>query len=71
MIDVFISWLLDNKQWLFSGVGVGIFGLLGRLFYKQRQNTSFQKIRSGNNSTNLQAGRDINLGTTTKGNDVE
>ncbi|NTU45044.1 MAG: hypothetical protein HGA99_05920 [Chlorobiaceae bacterium] len=66
-----MNWLLDNKQWLFSGVGLGIVGLIGRLFYNKQQKTSSQTIRSGNNSTNFQAGNDINIGTRTKGKDVE
>ena len=63
--------LLDNKEWLFSGVGVVVVAWIGRHFYKQWQTVSSQAIQSGDKSTNLQAGRDVNIGTKMKGNDVE
>lgn len=71
LFDAFIHLVLNNKEWLFSGVGVLAISWVGRHFYKQRQTTSSQKILSGNNSTNLQSGRDINFGTRKKGDDVE
>ena len=55
---------------LFSGAGVVIIGWLGRLIFKKTRTSSTQTIRSGDNSTNVQAGRDVSIGTK-KGNDVE
>lgn len=69
-MDVFISWLFNNKEWLFSGLGLMIIAWIGRLFYKQPQTTSSQHIRSGDSSTNVQAGRDVNIGTKKKRHDV-
>lgn len=70
-MDVITSLLFDNKEWLFSGLGLMIIAWIGRLFYKQRQITSSQNIRSGDTSTNVQAGRDVNIGTKKKRHDVE
>jgi len=65
-----MAWILDNKEWLFSGVGIVIIAWVFRLFYKQRQ-TSSQTIKSGDNSTNIQAGRDINMTSKDKGSDAK
>jgi hypothetical protein len=55
-----LTWLIDNMEWIFSGIGVAAIGWLFLLF-KRRQNGLNQRQRSGRNSTNLQAGKDINL----------
>lgn len=55
-----LTWVLENKEWIFGGIGVAaITGLLGLFIH--RQISLSQGQRSGNNSTNLQSGRDINL----------
>lgn len=52
----FVDWLIANKEWVFSGIGVMLLGLfIGR--------SAWQRQRSGDNSTNNQAGRDINVGS--------
>jgi hypothetical protein len=56
-----IKWVVDNKEWLFSGVGIVVVLWIGRAIFKVRQAKSSQKIRSGNNSINMQAGRDIKI----------
>jgi hypothetical protein len=54
------NWILNNKEWLFSGVGVAaIVSLVG--FLSRRKSASRQKQRSGRNSTNIQAGRDVTI----------
>jgi len=70
-LDEFAAWVIDNKQWLFSGVGVVVVTLMGRLIFKKRYASSTQTIRSGDSSTNVQAGRDVNIGTEQKRSDVE
>lgn len=64
-------WLNDNKEWLFSGVGLMVIATIIRLLYKRRQISSSQTIRSGNSSTNVQAGQDAYVGTKKKDLDVE
>lgn len=56
-----LSWLVDNKEWVFGGVGVAIVTGLIALFTRRRGNGE-QRQTSGANSTNLQSGRDINIG---------
>lgn len=58
------QWLAVNRQWVFSGIGV--FVLAGLFWFIRRFLTPAaplkQSQRSGPHSTNLQAGRDINIG---------
>lgn len=57
--------LVENKEWLFSGLGVcllvGLFQML-----RGRHDSSKQVIRSGHNSINVQAGQDITIGNNKK-----
>ena len=54
------QWILENKEWLFSGIGVIAIGFLIRLIAKNAS-TSKQVQKAGKNSENYQAGRDINI----------
>jgi hypothetical protein len=56
-----LAWVIDNKEWIFGGIGVAVVtGVIALL--RRRQNGVTQKQTSGANSTNVQAGRDINVG---------
>lgn len=70
-MEDFVVWVIDNKQWLFSGVGLAVVVWVGRLIFKKRSASTTQNIRSGDNSTNIQAGGDINVGTRNTRDDVE
>lgn len=70
-MEEFVAWVIDNKQWLFSGAGLVVVAWMGRLIFKKRYASSTQTIRSGDSSTNVQAGRDVSIGTKKNGNDVE
>ena len=52
-----IEYLIDNKEWLFSGLGVAVISWL--LF----RNSSASKMsqKSGGNSTNVQVGGDFTM----------
>ncbi|BDB71708.1 hypothetical protein Cthiooxydans_41200 [Comamonas thiooxydans] len=54
-----INWFSNNKEWVFSGFGVTLILLIISLFKKSKP-SQYQK--SGNNSTNYQAGGNINIG---------
>jgi plastocyanin domain-containing protein len=54
-----MEWIIKNKDWIFSGIGVFILGLIINWFRKGKSNSQTQK--SGSNSTNFQSGRDINI----------
>ena len=71
-MEDFAAWVIDNKEWLFSGVGLVVVAWVGRLIFKKKTYaSSTQTIRSGDSSTNVQAGRDVNIATKKMGNDVE
>ncbi|WP_228052530.1 hypothetical protein [Nodosilinea sp. LEGE 07298] len=62
-MDKLMQWFNDNKEWVFSGIGLSVIGLIWKFFFKDKSSSSrSQTIRSGRNSTNFQAGRDINNG---------
>jgi hypothetical protein len=56
-----MQWIIDNKDWIFSGVGIFIIPLVIGIFVK-KQSSSKQIQKSGSKSTNYQAGGDINIG---------
>jgi len=56
-----ISWLSQNRTWVFSGIGVAVpIAIVGWLLSRGRAKRS-QGQQSGAGSSNLQAGRDINV----------
>ncbi len=69
-LDEFIQWLGANKEWIFSGVGVVFVAWIWRVIFKGKRASS-QEIRSGDKSSNIQAGRDIRIETKSKRADVE
>jgi len=64
-------WLINNKEWFFSGGGIVLVSWIGRILFIRMQDSSTQTIRSGDNSKNVQAGRDVYIGTKKKSADVE
>jgi plastocyanin domain-containing protein len=62
-MEKLMQWINDNKEWVFSGIGLALIGLIWKFFFKDKSASGrSQTIRSGRNSTNFQAGRDINKG---------
>lgn len=53
-----LEWLLDNKEWLFSGIAIAIPIALVGWWLSTRSN---QNQVSGNNSNNIQAGGNITI----------
>lgn len=56
-----MEWIMENKEWIFSGVGVVVIGAVGRFLYKKRSESG-QVQKSGKNSVNIQVGKDFNIG---------
>lgn len=56
-----MQWLLENKEWIFSGIGVFVISVIGALLLNKKSRSK-QVQKSGANSTNYQAGGDINIG---------
>jgi predicted tellurium resistance membrane protein TerC len=56
-----MNWILENKEWLFSGIGVSIIVLVISLIRKNQKKKSIKmEQESGDNSTNIQIGGDFN-----------
>lgn len=56
-----MQWILNNKEWIFSGVGVFILSIVLGFVFKNRSALK-QNQRSGSNSKNYQAAGDIKIG---------
>ena len=55
-----MQWIIEHKEWLFSGIAVAIpLAILG-WFFSSKKNRQSQK--SGNNSTNIQVGGNLEVG---------
>jgi hypothetical protein len=54
--------ILNNIEWIFSGIGVSILSIIFLIFQrKKRHNSNIkQKISSGKKSTNIQIGQITN-----------
>ena len=67
------EWLIQNRQWLFDGLGtailLGIAGFVVRQFRKRAPKPGKQVQISGNNSINMQAGYDLNINSPRSGID--
>ena len=55
-----MDWIIENKEWLFSGVAIGIPIALIGWFISSQGNKQVQK--GGKNSTNIQVGGSLNIG---------
>ncbi|MBN1545519.1 MAG: hypothetical protein JW902_02550 [Syntrophaceae bacterium] len=56
-----MGWVIDNKEWIFSGVGIFLISTTIVFLFKKRSSVNqFQK--SGKNSTNYQSAGDIKIG---------
>lgn len=70
-MEKYFAWITENKEWLFSGGGVVVVAWVVRLIFKKDSASSTQSIRAGNDSINVQAGRDVSVVTSKNRNDVE
>jgi hypothetical protein len=60
-----LQWLIDNKEWVFSGIGIPICVWIITLIVKKKNApkipVSGQSQTSGNHSTNIQGGNDVTV----------
>ncbi|SET69401.1 hypothetical protein SAMN05216326_1682 [Nitrosomonas marina] len=56
-MDEVMSWIIDNKEWIFSGAGIALIANVIR----KKKGRSNQSIKSGRNTTNIQVGNDLNI----------
>lgn len=58
-----MKWLLDNANWIFSGVGIVLFTGIGYLVQRfLDKETRGQQQRADRGSVAIQAGRDVQVG---------
>jgi hypothetical protein len=56
-MEDFVNWLSDNANWIFSGIGTTIVGFI--IGWVTKGYHVSQSQRSGDNSSNIQVGRDL------------
>lgn len=54
-----MEWLIENKDWVFSGIGVLILSTIGGFIFKK--NHTKQNIEAGNNSVNIQNSSNVKV----------
>ena len=52
--DLYMTWIIENKQWLFSGIAIAIPLAIIGWFFSNQGNKQIQK--GGDSSTNIQVG---------------
>lgn len=55
-----MEWVMKNVEWVFSGIGVLVISVIGGMFFKKEKNPK-QNINSGDNSTNIQGSKNVNV----------
>lgn len=56
-----MKWLIENVDWIFSGIGILVLSTIGGFIFKKNQ--SQQKIEAGNNSVNIQGSSNVKVRT--------
>ncbi|QBQ54007.1 hypothetical protein E3U44_05395 [Nitrosococcus wardiae] len=52
-----LDYIMNNKEWIFSGIGVAVISWVS---FRKSSNTKMTQ-KSGDNSTNIQVGGSINV----------
>ena len=55
-----MEWIIENKDWLFSGIAIAVPLAIAGWFISTRGNKQVQK--GGKNSTNIQVGGNFKIG---------
>lgn len=56
-----MEWLYQNKEWLFSGIGLAVLSAIVGLLFKGKNRKGNQNINTGDGSVNMQSERDIEI----------
>jgi predicted tellurium resistance membrane protein TerC len=56
-----MDWIINNKEWIFSGIGVFIIAFVLKIFLSRNNRTIKQIQNTGKESTNIQSAGDINI----------
>ncbi|ADD03132.1 hypothetical protein Thit_1893 [Thermoanaerobacter italicus Ab9] len=63
------NWLITNKEWVFSGIGVAVLTVLFSLFKSKRDKRINQKQIAGDGSINIQIGENVKISKS--GDDIQ
>jgi hypothetical protein len=55
-----LDWILENKEWLFSGVGIVMISSVLGIIFKSKKSPN-QNIEAGNGSNNVQGGKNVTV----------
>jgi len=55
-----MNWIIENKEWVFSGIGVFILSLIISFIFKRRGKVNMTQ-KSGKGSVNIQAGEKVEI----------
>ena len=61
-MGLFLNYIVDNKEWIFSGIGVAILGFISTRFYKKRRKSDLGDVKIENNPS-IQQNVNIYTGT--------
>lgn len=61
-----IPWLAENKEWVFSGIGVAILCAILKFFFGKRKSDSAVVQQAGDKSVNINAGKDVHYDNSRK-----
>ena len=65
-MDWIINLIIDNKEWVFSGIGIPIlYGVL-KFFFGKRKSAAVVQQRAGNNAVNINASGDVHYDASRK-----
>ncbi|KON69631.1 hypothetical protein AKG34_13320 [Peribacillus butanolivorans] len=57
-----MEWLIQNREWVFSGIGIVVISAVARLFFKNKSSEKIsQTIQSGDGSTNIQGVNNVSV----------
>lgn len=59
------EYIINNKEWIFSGLGVAVISWV----FLRKSSSKKMTQRSGDNSTNIQVGGNINMSDKGKGSE--
>ena len=59
-----MSWIVENKEWLFSGAGLTVLSIIGGFFFKRKSNKKDNKTTIQTASNNSNNNININVGAT-------
>lgn len=65
-----MNWIIDNKEWVFSGIGVFVLAIIWNWLCRRKRASSINQTQtSGTRSNNYQSAGDLSVSNTEKSDD--